>query len=120
VSPSVNARVLRETHRLRGRTAVRLHPTRQLVVSSEYESLCVAELRGSGRIHGRGGYSFLVVASDGRLPGCERDRVRIKIWGEGTVIFDTQPEAPDSAAPTGRLIRGGVRVGVTRRCRTGG
>ncbi len=115
VSLAVNARVLRETHQLRGRTAVRLNPTGQLFVSSEYESLtvtgCVAELRGSGRIHGRGGYSFLVVASDGRRPGCERDRVRIKIWREGQVIFDTQPGAPDAAPPTGRLIRGGVRVG---------
>jgi hypothetical protein len=60
-----------------------------------------AQARGTGTINGSGSYSFLLsvgAGSNGLI------LVRIKITGPNGVICDTQPGAPDSAAPTTPLL----------------
>jgi predicted extracellular nuclease len=60
-----------------------------------------AQLQGSGVVNGRGSYGFLLTVSDqGSV-----DKVRLKIWDKstGSVVYDTQPGAPNSAAPTTTL-----------------
>jgi uncharacterized delta-60 repeat protein len=61
--------------------------------------------QGTGTLDGKGTYGFLVSASSGGRPAA---RIRIRIWNKatGTVIYDTEPGAPASAAPL-TPIRGG-------------
>ena len=55
-----------------------------------------ATLRGTGTINGSGNYNFLVTGLDGF-----QDAVRFQIKDQsGTVIYDSQPGAVDTAAPT--------------------
>jgi hypothetical protein len=58
-----------------------------------------AELRGIGRIDGRGRYPFLISVVDGDQPGGDGiDRIRIVIWADGGILVDTEPQAADPAA----------------------
>ena len=70
-----------------------------------------AELSGRGRLNGRRSVSFAISAVDGhqRERGPGTDRVRIKIWDEQGVVFDTNPGMPMSGDPTvvprpGRIV----------------
>jgi photosystem II stability/assembly factor-like uncharacterized protein len=71
-------------------------------------SLVIADgtgtLRGAGTITDRTGiYDFLVVGNDAT------DAIRIQITDQsGTVIYDTQPGAPDTANPTTQVTVGNV------------
>src|SRR5262249_10640893 len=62
-------------------------------------------------INGAGNYGFLVTARDGGGQGS--DLFRIKIWdrnNNNAVVYDTQPGAPTSAAPTTALGGGRIQV----------
>lgn len=55
----------------------------------------IATLRGTGTLNGSGSYTFLVVGNN------SANTVRIQIKDQsGTVVYDTQPGAPDTASPT--------------------
>jgi PKD repeat protein len=62
-----------------------------------------AFFRGTGTVNGSSGYEFLVSGIDG-----SPDLVRIKVWesSTGTVVYDSQPGAPDDADPTTPLSSG--------------
>jgi PKD repeat protein len=83
--------------------------------STSYTSLTVngstAVFRGTGRVDGQSGYEFLVSVVDGR-PTHSADRFRIKIWktSTGTVLYDNQAGAADTAAATQALSGGSIVV----------
>jgi CSLREA domain-containing protein len=58
-----------------------------------------AFLSGSGTVNSVGGYGFLISVI---APSSGQQYIRIKIWDQttGNVLYDTQPGAPDYAAPT--------------------
>jgi PKD repeat protein len=67
--------------------------------------------KGSGKIGGKGDYGFLVAVIDGGSKPAQ-DLFRIKIWNKatGAVVYDTQPGAADTAAPTTPLTLGGLVI----------
>lgn len=69
-----------------------------------------ATYQGAGTVNGAPGYSFLVAVRDGGSPGSGADRFRIRIWKAGTVVFDNQPAAPDTAAPTTPINQGSIVI----------
>jgi PKD repeat protein len=71
--------------------------------STSYTSLAVTGTtkgvyRGTGKVNGATGYSFLVSVVDGRSTHSS-DRFRIKIWNTatGAVLYDTEPGAAEDA-----------------------
>ena len=71
----------------------------------------LAELRGTGRFKEHGNASFLVRALDGKRAGTgQTDRIRIKIWNAGGVLFDSDPGSPESANPATPVERGGIVI----------
>ena len=68
----------------------------------------LAQVRGQGKVNGAGGYSYLVTVVDND----KHDLVRIQIWNTATnvVLYDSQPGAPDSAAPTTPVNDGNLKV----------
>lgn len=71
------------------------------------------QLAGAGTIEGVGGYSFLLSGIDGKIDGKKLpDKVRIKIWNvaTGEVIYDSQMNSPNAAAPTITLGGGNVNI----------
>jgi hypothetical protein len=73
-----------------------------------------AQLRGSGRVNGSGGYAFQVAAIDGQEAGAsDADRLRIRIWesASGLVVYDNEPGAAVGADPTSVLGGGSIAVG---------
>jgi hypothetical protein len=106
-------------------TSVVAHPgVRMRVAGFEFESTAYewlvitgakAQLRGSGRVNGSGGYSFQIAAIDGReLGSSEPDRLRIQIWdnASGLRVYDNQRGAPEGAEPT--TVPGGGSIAVGR------
>jgi streptogramin lyase len=70
-----------------------------------------AQYQGSATINGAGNYGFLVTAQDNG--GSTPDKIRIEIWDKSrgnAVVYDTQPLAPTSAAPTTALGGGRIQV----------
>ena len=70
------------------------------------------QFKGHGTINGVGGYSFLLTAIDGQLPGGGgQDKLRMKIWVTltGQVVYDNQVGADDFTDPT-TVIGGGSIV----------
>ena len=85
--------------------------------SDSYQWLVVAgaraQYKGTGTINGEPGYSFMLTAIDGALPGGGgSDKFRIKIWEttSGTVVYDNQVGAPDSDDPTTSLGGGNIVI----------
>lgn len=87
--------------------------------SNAYQWLVVAgaraQYKGWGTINNLGEYAFILTAIDGALlGGNSADRFRIKIWDEdsGTVVYDNQAGAADTADLTtdGTLLGGGSIV----------
>lgn len=95
-----------------GSTQFQLDVGSFLFKSTSYDWLVVAgaraEYKGSGTVNGTAGYSFILTAIDGKLPGGGSDKLRIKIWNTGTggVVYDNQMGAADAADPT-MVIGGG-------------
>ena len=111
----LEARISKEGHRLRGGVGVEVPKARFRFFSTEVTKLDVkgtrADLSGRGRLNGRRSVSFAISAVDGhqRERGTGTDRVRIKIWDEQGVLFDTNPGLPMSGDPTvvprpGRIV----------------
>jgi hypothetical protein len=72
----------------------------------------IATFRGTGTLVSGVAVGFQVTARDGKVAGDKIDRVRIRIWNRATdvVLFDTEPGAPDLAAPTVALQGGNVTL----------
>ena len=69
-----------------------------------------AYLTGTGTVNGSGTYTYLAVGSDGSVTGGQ-DLIRLQIKNSsGTVIYDSQPGAGDTADPTTLVQSGNVRV----------
>jgi hypothetical protein len=71
-----------------------------------------AQYQGSGTINGVGNYGFLMTALDSGGSSTP-DKLRLRIWDKNNnnaVIYDTQPGAPTTAAPT--TVLGGGRIQV--------
>jgi hypothetical protein len=80
-----------------------------------------AQYQGSGTINGSGSYGFLVTALDNG--GTTPDKLRLKIWDKtnnNAVVYDTQPGAPTTAAPTTALGGGRIQVHTNAQLAAGG
>jgi VCBS repeat-containing protein len=72
-----------------------------------------AQYKGSGTINGSGDYAFMVTIIDGsRRSKSGPDMFRIRIWNKatGSVMYDNQPNAPDTADPTMAVGGGSIRI----------
>jgi hypothetical protein len=70
-----------------------------------------AVIRGTGKVNGVGGYSFLVTGYDSKATGGSgSDKIRIKIWKPGVLVYDSQMGAGDNADPTIALGNGNFRL----------
>jgi sugar lactone lactonase YvrE len=85
--------------------------------STNYEWLVVegerAQLKGTGKINGKGFYGFMLTAIDSNFNRrWGRDKLRIKIWNLNTneIIYDTQPGEDDDAELTNRVYRGSIII----------
>jgi PKD repeat protein len=82
--------------------------------STGYDWLVVsgatAQVRGTATVNGAGSYAFLLAVGDGAGGGA--DTFRLKVWdvATGTVVYDTQPGAADTAAPTTPLGGGAIVI----------
>jgi len=93
--------------------------------STSYDWLVITtnqgQVQGSGTINGVGNFGFLVTAQDNG--GVSLDLLRIKIWDKNNnnaVIYDTQPGAATTAAPTTSLIGGRIKVHTNAQLVAGG
>jgi hypothetical protein len=83
--------------------------------STSYDWLVISgnlvQLRASGTINGTGNYQILVTARDNGNSSPKTDAVRIRIVDAsgGSIIYDNQPGAPETAEPA-ILITGGNLV----------
>lgn len=87
-----------------------------LFQSTDMEWLVISggrvQIKGSGKLNGSAGYSYLITGIDGSLAG-GKDKLRIKISdGSGNVVYDNQMGQPDSATPdsTTELRLGNVKI----------
>jgi hypothetical protein len=83
--------------------------------STMYEWLVVAgaraQFKGAGSVNGVPGYSFLLNAIDGDQPGGGgTDRIRIKIWGPGGIVYDNNMGADDNGDPSTPLGGGSIVI----------
>jgi hypothetical protein len=92
--------------------------------STSYDWLVITtnqgQYQGSGSINGAGNFGFIVTAMDNA--GSTPDKVRLKIWDKnsGAVVYDTQPGAPTTAAPTTALGGGRIQVHTNAQLVAGG
>jgi hypothetical protein len=79
-----------------------------------------AQYQGAGTINGAGNYGFLATVQDNG--GATSDKFRLKIWDKnsGTVVYDTQPGAATTAAPTTALGGGRIQVHTNAQLAAGG
>jgi hypothetical protein len=94
-------------------------------VSTSYDWLVIttnqAQFQGSGTINGAGNYGFLVTAQDNGGHGS--DLLRLEIWDKNhnnAVVYDTQPGAATTAAPTTALGGGRIQVHTNAQLAAGG
>lgn len=100
-----------------GETEFQFKAGRMNFHGSEYEWLVVtgggrAQYKGFGSVNGVPGFAFLLTVTDGdraHAPG--PDRLRMKVWNvaDGTMVYDNQPAAADTAAAS-TAIGGGAIV----------
>ncbi|HEX2046267.1 MAG TPA: PKD domain-containing protein [Acidimicrobiales bacterium] len=74
-----------------------------------------AQVRGTASVNGAGGFTYLLIVTDGDQPGGGgTDRLRLKVWNTttGAVAFDNVPGAPDDidTATPQALSAGSVAV----------
>jgi hypothetical protein len=108
-----------------GNTDFQFPPANLTFQSTSYDWLVIttnqAQYQGSGTINGAGNYGFLVTALDGGGHG--PDLFRLKIWDKNNsnaVVYDTQPGAPTTAAPTTALGAGRIQVHTNAQLVAGG
>jgi hypothetical protein len=80
-----------------------------------------AQYQGSGTINGSGNYGFLVTAVDNG--GTGPDKFRLKLWDKNhnnAIVYDTQPGATTTAAPTTALGGGRIQVHTNAQLVAGG
>jgi hypothetical protein len=80
-----------------------------------------AQYQGSGTVNGAGNYGFLVTVKDNG--GTTPDLLRLKIWDKNNnnaVVYDTQPGAANTAAPTTALGGGRIQVHTNAQLVAGG
>ena len=111
----VSARYSREHNRLRSEFAFAAPRAKFRFRANSADLFTVtgglAELRGTGRVKDQGEASFLVRAVDSHRTGAGRtDRIRIKIWNAGGVLFDSDPGSPETADPATVVERGGIVI----------
>jgi hypothetical protein len=72
-----------------------------------------AQVKGGGTIDGVGSYVFLLTAIDGKVSKSGPDRLRLKVWDRatGSLIYDNQPGAADSAQVA---AVGGGRIAIDK------
>jgi probable HAF family extracellular repeat protein len=73
------------------------------------------QLSGAGTIDNAGSYGFLLTGIDGKVGGAKlSDKARVKIWNRstGAIIYDSQMNSPDNAAPT--IVLGGGNINIKR------
>lgn len=72
----------------------------------------MATLRGTGTINGNGHYGFTVTVIDGGKTKKTPDHIRVKLWdlATGTMVYDNQNGASDTAPPTTELSTGKFTV----------
>jgi hypothetical protein len=94
--------------------------------STSYDWLVIttnqAQYQGSGTINGAGNYGFLVTALDNG-GGSTPDDFRLQIWDKNNnnaVVYDTQPGASVTAAPTTPLGGGRIQVHTNAQLVAGG
>jgi len=85
--------------------------------STNYDWLVVAGSKthyvGTGEVNHQGDYAFLLVATDGNIPGGGGvDKLRLKIWDKNTqgIIYDNQFGAPNYQDPTTSLQSGKITI----------
>jgi len=72
-------------------------------------------LSGDGTIDNAGDFGFLLRAIDGKIGASKTpDKARVKIWNRatGAIIYDSQMNAVDSAAPT--IVLGGGTINIKK------
>ena len=79
--------------------------------STSYDSLVIsgnkALCTGTGTINGSGSYRFKLTTIDG---GDNQDKIRLRIWSDSAgLIYDNEPNTPESADPT-TVLGGGAIV----------
>jgi hypothetical protein len=82
--------------------------------STSYQWLVVtgakATLKGDATVNGTAGYTFIISGIDGSQTGGD-NLIRVKITdSSNNTIYDTQPGAADTAAPTTPLSNGTIKV----------
>jgi hypothetical protein len=110
-----NARYRSGTTTPTGNTEFQLPAANLNFHATSYDWLVIttnqAQYQGSGTINGAGNYGFLVTVQDNG--GTTPDKFRMKIWdrnNNNAVIYDTQPGAANTAAPTTALGSGRIQV----------
>jgi CSLREA domain-containing protein len=71
------------------------------------------QLSGIGTINNAGSYGILLTGIDGKLDGKKMpDKIRLKIWNRanGEIIYDSQMNAADNAAPA--IVPGGGNINI--------
>jgi hypothetical protein len=108
-----------------GNTDFRFPAANLTFQSTSYDWLVIttnqAQYQGSGTINGGGNYGFLVTALDNGGHGS--DLLRLKIWDKNNnnaVVYDTQPGAATTAAPTTALGDGRIQVHTNAQLVAGG
>ncbi len=102
-------------HGLRGHVGVHVPKAHFDLNSTAITQLVVngtrADVSGTGKLNGRRRVSFIVCAVDGGRgeQSTGTDRIRIKVWDESGVLFDTDPGMPSTGDPTavprpGRIV----------------
>ena len=104
-----------------GDTNVDLQAADMHFQSTSYEWLVVsgsrAQIKGSGKINGKGDYGILLTAIDGEISDEDRmDRVRLKIWNkaDGVIIYDNVPTASDIESTGTKLGGGNITIHRSR------
>jgi hypothetical protein len=99
-----------------GETQFRFQLAGFIFDSTSYDWLVVAgaraQYKGSGTFNNAGNYGFMLTAIDGQVNGGGVDKFRIKIWEEasGTIVYDNQLGAGDSATPSTAISGGGIVI----------
>jgi len=111
----LNAKATKDGAKVKGTFGVQVPKARLTIVSTVLTKLDLvgarADVSGTGKLNGRRRVWFAVAAVDGnrgeRAAGT--DRIRIKVWDELGVVFDTDPGLPNAGDPTavpkpGRIV----------------